>query len=306
MYMRTANRKLYHSFLCAVMLASLLIWGCESKKDTGGQLPAIGGFNNANEVAAADLVAYWSFDTDGKESKSSAVPTRTSRATFVADGSPKGNCLKLDSGFLVYAPIAAISSGITSITVSAWVKVANNKDHSSFIFTIGREAEWAGSFNFTAETGWYAATNDTLVVKGLAVIKKQDGTSDWQDIMNAPKPTAEDLAKGHTKEANPNNGKWAHYVLTWDAPTGSFKIYANGKKISNAAWESRNGGQALNLNFFTVKNIIFGAAQTVADGTATDPWLLPMRGSIDEFRIYKSVLSEANIGALYDLEKAGR
>ena len=84
-----------------------------------------------------------------------------------------------------------------------------------------------------------------------------------------------------------------------------FKVYANGQKISNPAWESRNGGSPLALNFFTPTRPIIGTFLSVVSGTA-ESWQKSMTGEIDEVRVYKKALSQADIGFLYELEKAGR
>src|SRR6185295_17470258 len=51
-----------------------------SKSNNDVTLPPIGGYNSADEVAATNLVAYWSFDGTLTESKASLTGTGTNTA----------------------------------------------------------------------------------------------------------------------------------------------------------------------------------------------------------------------------------
>lgn len=298
------NQIFFSAVAVAIALTSLS--SC-SKDDNNSSLPPIGGYNSADEVGAADLVAYWPLNGSGVESKSSTAPTTTVGTTFVAG--PKGQCANFASGYMSYPSIAALGTTTGSITISTWAKIANNggegsDGHPSVMFSLTRPDEWAGNINLMAETGWAAPTSDSLTVKGLAVIKNTDGGANWQDCRNTIKSNDADLADGHTPFANKNGGKWAQYVISWDATSGMFKVYANGVKISNVKWESRNGGSSLPLNFFTPTNPIIGALGNVA--TTTDTWNKPLVGQLDEIRVWKKALTAADINSLYELEKAGR
>jgi hypothetical protein len=80
----------------------------------------------------------------------------------------------------------------------------------------------------------------------------------------------------------------------------------NGVKISNSQWESRNNGEAMPMKFFTPSHPVIGALWSVANGTNVDAWNAPLTGEVDEIRVWKKVLSQADINALYQLEAAGR
>ena len=59
--------------IAALFLIGLGFASCKKNKDVA--LPTIGGYNNSNEVAAANLKAYWPLDGNGNESKSGTAPT---------------------------------------------------------------------------------------------------------------------------------------------------------------------------------------------------------------------------------------
>ena len=301
------NKILVSALAFGIAFTSLV--SCGDDEESTPTLPPIGGYNSADEVGAADLLAYWPLNGNGIESKSNTAPSSTVGATF--ETGAKGQGVKLANGYLSYPVISALGSTSQNMTISMWAKVTNNGGAGSttgrptMLFNLDRQNEWAGNINLFAETGWYGAVNDTLVMKGLVVIKNADGSANFQDVINSPKPSAADLADGHTGNANKNGGKWAHYVATWEASSGKFMLYSNGQKISNAKFEVRGGGNALPLNFFTPTKPIIGTFQTVVAGNP-DAWQTPAEANIDEIRVWKKALNAADINSLYELEKAGR
>jgi hypothetical protein len=298
------NKFLLKTFAFALLGTAIIACG----EDDPAPLPPIGGYNNSDEIGAVDLIAHWPLEGNGTEKISNTAPSNSVGATY--EPGAKGHGVKLTNGYLAYPEINALASTSASMTVSLWAKITNNggpgaDGHPTVMFTLSRPNEWGGNINFMSETGWRASTSDTLVLKALAIIKNADGGANFQDIINSANPNADDIAAGHAAHPNKNGGQWAHYVMTWDATTAVFRLYANGVKISNPVWESRNNGNALPLNFFTPTRPVIGAFGTVAFGTP-DAWQRPMNGSIDEIRVWKKVLNQADINALFELESAGR
>lgn len=294
--------------LKSMILFSSIALMVSCNDDDGPNLPPIGGYNSSDEVGGVDLVAHWPLEGNGIEAKSNTAPSNTVGATYEAGA--KGQGVKLTNGYLAYPQIAALGSTMGSMTISLWAKVTNNggpgaDGHPTMLFNLSRPNEWAGNISLFAETGGRAAVNDTLLTKGLVVIKNADGSGNFQDVINSPKPSVEDLANGHVGNANKNGGKWTHYVATWNAAEGRFMLYANGQKISNPAFEVRGGGNALPLNFFTPTRALIGTFETVVSGTP-DSWQRPANVNIDEIRVFKKALIQADITALYELEAAGR
>jgi hypothetical protein len=271
---------------CAALALSIALVSCK-KKEVEEKLPEISGYKNSNEVAAANLVAYWDMEGSGKETKSGAMPDKILNATFV-DGA-KGKAVSLASGYMSFGEIAALNS-LPNVTVSAWVKVSNNKTSPSLFFTLTRPSSWAGNINFFSETGWRPASSDTLVLKGLIVSQNS-----FQDTIN-------DASKGGN-QAPKVAGKWAHVVMTWNGSDSMFRLYADGKKVSNPEWEQR--GSTGPLSFVTPTRAIIGAWGSNLSGTP-ESWQVPMTGLIDELRVYSKALSDSEISSLHQLESAGR
>lgn len=290
-------------FLSAIVLsvAFTSVFVACSSDDDSEPLPPIGGFNSADEVGATDLVAYWPLNGTSKESKSGAEATASPNVTYVAG--VKGEAANLNVGFLKYASMPGLSSGLESFSMSAWVKVVNNGASGSVFVSLTRPNEWAGNINFLAETGWMPATSDSITVKGYLV--SNNGLA-GQDTRNAVKVSPEDAALGHIANPNKIAGQWAHAVLTWDGATRLFKVYVNGVKISNPAWELRGAADSPAFAMTTPTFPVLGAYGTTAAGTSNEPWDKAMTGQLDEVRIWKKALIQQDVNALYQLELAGR
>ncbi len=252
---------------------------------------SVAGYKSSNEVAAANLVAYWGLEGDSKEAKSNLTASSSKNATFV--DAKKGKGVSFTEGYLAFPEIPNLKASLASMTVSTWVKVSNNEKSPNCFFTLTRPNEWAGNFNLMAETGWRKPTDDTLVVKSLLVSKTPTGDS-WQDTRNEPSK------KG--VQANKVAGAWAHVVASYDAATSLYKVYVNGVKISNPEWEQR--GTLGALNFATPTNVVLGAWGSVVAGKAED-WQKGMTGQMDEVRVFNKALADKDIDALYKLENKG-
>jgi Concanavalin A-like lectin/glucanases superfamily len=286
---------------CSLMISSGFVFTSCGDDDSGNDLPPIGGYNSADEVGAADLIAYWPLNGDGVEDISGTAPNGTHAATFV--DAVKGKGVNFAEGYLKYPSITALSSSLTSFSISTWVKVQNNGASGSVFLSLARPNEWAGNINFLSETGWANAASDSLTVKGQIVSNNSLG---WQDTRNAIKVSAEDAAAGQIAAPNKVGGQWFQAILTWDGTTRLFKVYVNGSKISNPAWELRGSADSPALEFTTPTYPVIGAFATTANGTATDSWDKGMTGQLDEMRVWKKALTQQEITALYELELAGR
>jgi hypothetical protein len=304
------NKILVSAFAFSLAFASFT--SCSS--DSGNDLPPIGGYNNSDEVAASALKAYWPLDGNGKEVESNTSPTTTVATTYVPG--IKGQAANFNSGYMAYPEITELNSTSGSVSISAWVKVSNNKtapaavSTTSPIFSLTRTGEAFGNLNLMAETHGLT-TSDSIQMKGVFRIKNGDGSEFGGDAVNMIKMeswmVSDNLAgQNHTAAANKIGGQWAHVVYVFDGPSGTNRLYVNGAKISNSQWEVRNGGAAKPLNHFLPTRPVIGALETVVNGTNVDTWNAPLKGGVDELRVYDKTLTTAEIGALYELGLAGR
>lgn len=280
------------SLITGAVFAGSMLFGVASCKKEDEELPPIGGFNNANEVAATNLVAQIGFEGNGTETKSNSTTASAVNASY--ESGIKGQAVKFVKGYLSYNEIAALNS-LPSNTVSLWAKFDNNGSSPSVFFSLTRPNEWAGNLNVMSETGWKPAGNDTLVVKGLLVTKIANNPS-FQDSRNEPSKGGVQVPKGVNA--------WHHIVTTYDGATSNYKVYVDGVKISNPEWEPR--GTTGPLVFTTPTKLVIGAWGTNLPGGTAEAWQIPLTGSVDEVRVFSKALTDAEINSLYQLEKAGR
>lgn len=309
------NKILMSAFALTVAFASLTSCG---KDDPATPLPQIGGYDNAGQVAKADLVAYWPLNGDGKESISGTAPS-TSVGTAWTTGI-KGQGADLTAGYMNYPSIAALSTSSGSITVSVWAKLSNTKvtadaaSHISEIFNISGSTPGNGYIGVLGETHGLISS-DSIQVKGHYETK-YNGAQSGGDIVNQIKMESWMAADNaiptnvikHVAFPNKIGGQWAHIVYVFNGATAKNEIYVNGKNISNSPWVLRNGGTTpFPLVYDSTTHPVIGARSNFIAGLATgDAWNKAMTGGVDEIRIYNKALSGADIGSLYELEKAGR
>ena len=300
-----------------LLAASVLTVGfvsCDKKKDDV-KLEPIGGYNNSDEVAKDNLLAYWSFDGTLNESKSNSAPTTASKNSFTEG--IKGQALKLDSGYVLYPVIASLGkANWASLTVSSWINTENQGQGSRatgvFSLTLGvdKQMDWNdGPIVQFVENGRPKAYNDTLVLKSNFATYPGgsklggDNINDFGDI-------------GVDYKTVLGTNKWVHYVTRYDGTGSFFDIFANGVLVSNNKFRFRpiEGGSTVGIGPIvlpasaTLQPLIGGFAN-VTTGFPNSPeqgFQGLYRGSIDQIRVYNKALTDAEIKALFDLETAGR
>ncbi|MEI9918185.1 MAG: LamG-like jellyroll fold domain-containing protein [Bacteroidota bacterium] len=289
--------------VCAAALALVIVVG--SCKDDE-QLPAIDGYNTADDVASSSLLAHWSFDNDQKESKSGTAPSNT-YGTVSSGTGQVGNALVLNGGALVYPSIDALNSAnaLNNFSVSVWVNVTGRKGvansgygYQEFFGLIPTTTTdvW-GDINVGAEAGQHLPSSDTLVLKALLRTHPVTG-ADTQDNISG---TNGDIGQ-HFLGAK----KWVHFVATWEASTHKFNLYGNGTAVG--AYNDRGATAAL-IMAVPVKPVFGSVAAAdigfTAAGARPAEW--PMANCmVDEVRVYNNVLTQAEITALFNFGTAGR
>lgn len=305
--------------ICAyvLMASGMLLTSCGS--DDSSDLPDIGGYGSADEVAAADLIGYWPLDGDGEETISGTMPSNEVNESWVEG--IKGEAVHLNEGFLDYPSIAALNlqSETGSITVSCWAKITNTKlvaDGPSHISPLvsfsGGPNENVGNLAIFGNTHGLTSS-DSIQMKAEYHFKNPDGVDFNGDAINMTKMeqwmidgNAGGQNPPHAAFANKIGGQWAHVVFVWNGANANAQIWVNGQKISNPAWESRNNGDPMPMAFFTPTRPIIGALNTVANGTNVEVWNAALTGEVDEIRVFKKALIQGDINSLYLLEKDGR
>lgn len=289
-------------FLSAAVAVAVLGMGSCSDDES---LPPIDGYNNSDEVGSTNLVAHWTFDDTNNEAISSTAPASTFGTVGFTTGQI-GKALDLKKGVLVYPPIDKINSAnaLNNFTVSMWVNAKGQKGvagggFSAFFGLIptGVTDIW-GDVMACAETGRHLPASDTIEFKNLLNTHLTGGGNSLQDNVA--------LKNGDKGAYFLGGGKWSHYVMTWNATTHQFKIYGNG--VSVGGYDDR--GTTGVLTMAVPVKAVFGSLASkdigftgAPDQQSWNPWAT---ASIDDVRVFNTVLAEKDITALFNLGTAGR
>jgi hypothetical protein len=298
------------TILALAVVLTTIATSCKKKNDPVDiPLPPIGGYNNSNEVGAANLKAYWPLDANGNESKAGTAPTSSNGVTFGTVG-VKGQAATFANGYLYYA--SAVGGALASnqpFTVSAWVQAANNglaggnppaNNHPYQYFQMAKPGSLFGNINLLIEAGQYLTTSDTLTLK--SVYSDAGGLQDNINNYGIAGTEYKVVKKGGTNQ-------WIHVVTTYNPAGGSgsqsvFRIYADSVLVSNKNFENRG---AASFAYTAHEIIIGGWYNNIPGKTVTaDTWTTAFTGKIDEVRVFNKLLTTAEIYALYELGKAGR
>lgn len=258
----------------------------------------IEGFDSSGQVAASNLIAYWSFDGSETESISGLSPTSTSNDSYIDNG-VRGKALKLDNGYLYYAAqFPKLDTSLKSFTVLAWVQILNNGSTPTLVYTLARPGQFWGNINLLLETGQHPASDTS----DLVVHPDYFDGSGTQDNLNASwNPDGDNTYFSPTIGAD----KWVQIGMTYDRASNIIQVWANGKRIGTTSYQQR--GTAYYSPVIPNEVIIGGWYNNIpGKEVTTDTWTVPMSGNLDELRIYNTALGNADIKALYELGVAGK
>lgn len=320
------KRSKFNVLLASVAIVSVFASSCSNNDDP--DLPPIGGFNNSDEVAAANLTAKWAFDGSLTESKGNITGTSTNTAFGAGAKGQAYQGSSTEARYAVYNVNPNVQS-LSSMTFSFWINAPANVSNPDPTPVPGKGIQ--GIFSLTDPTDFWGGINlfiennerngvqntDTLRLK-LFWRNKRAGVV-WQ-------------GQDPNFYVPASVGQWVHVVYTYDAASSKVVVYKNGVKGGTGSLTGPYGpfngentlyandpGGATNPNgaalhgavqLPTAGKMIIGACQFSTNpslGSAgAQPWATTFRGLLDEFRIYNKALSSAEVDALYQLEAAGR
>lgn len=285
-----------------LLIAAVTFNSCSKNSDPA--LPPIGGYNNSDEVGAANLVAYWPLDGSGNESKTNTAPTSSVGASYVTPG-VKGQALSLLNGYLYYGAQLGTLVSNQGFTISAWVQVTNTGGLTGTPYQYFQSAipgQLFGNVNCLIEAGQYNFASDTMSVKSIY----KDLNGGTQDNIN----NYGDIDVDYKVVKAAGTSKWVNIVTTYNPAGGTgaesiFRVYANGVLVSNKKFENRG---VSSFKFYTPSEVIIGGWYNNIPGktVSADTWTTPFNGKIDEIRVWSKLLAEADITAVYNLGVAGR
>ncbi|MDR0619088.1 MAG: LamG domain-containing protein [Bacteroidales bacterium] len=304
------------SIFAALIGCAMLVVSCDDKNKNGN-----GNENEATDpstIASDALIAYFPFDGNGNDSKGGLTPSNTATTSATFAGGQRGQCYQgspeATSGLLYPLPETSPLKTLTQFAFSMWVKLAPNTtetthDPEQMIFQLDGKGDWVwGNLfllqhrnfpqNDPSERNRDNAEMDCYFWKESAAAWKGQRANGWWLDVTQP--------------------QWRHIICTYNAATSEFHGYLNGVEFTSPdttvytgvnRWQGPEDDAAAhipfgNLEFNDAQNLVIGAWAERLKGTAIteDVWAAPMRGLIDEFRIYNRSLTATEAKALYDAE----
>lgn len=285
-------------FAAAALLA-LAFTSCGDDKKTDNGTPPIGGYNTSDEISASNLVAKFSFENDVIDAKGNITGGAATGTSFVAGA--KGQAWQgASAGYVLYSGVSSKVTGLESTTISTWVKTAPVSAGAESWFQVLNDSNWIGNLFILQESG--AMGNDSTFIKfKVDNWKATNWKEQWTELNN-------------DKRIKIADNTWHHVVCSYNASTSKVAIYVDGVKRDLPASvtdkfqdDPTKGGLPFGtLAFKNATKFVFGCYKQHLPGGTPDGWMKNFSGALDEFRIYDKALADADVTALYQLEKAGR
>lgn len=185
------------------------------------------------------------------------------------------------SAFLKYLTPNDFAQKAKSFTISYWMKHDATTNNAEHIFSIpSSNGHWTkGSMMLMKE-----ATEYGIAVKMILVDKNNSDTwLTWEGENNAVP------AGGFF------DNQWHHCVFIYDANTSSLTFYKDGVQVGTPKVWGTHG--PVNMDATKVTGFYLGGA------SGTDSWMKPWNGNLDQFRMYDTALTAAEINDLYTNKK---
>ena len=105
------------------------------------------------------------------------------------------------------------------------------------------------------------------------------------------------LREGGFTVAGLLDNNWHQLVLVYDANASTMTFYKDG--VANANLRTWNGHGNINIDNSAITEVRIGGGP--GDSFTTDDWLSSTwKGDLDQFRLYSSALTAAQVTALYN------
>ncbi|MFT3902491.1 MAG: LamG domain-containing protein [Niabella sp.] len=267
------------TFLAVIILMS----SCYKKFDEKSYAPpfTINGYTSSSEIAASNLVAYWSFEGDLKESVSGNVGEN--KGTSFAQGFI-GQGLKGALNSYVLTDASNALSSLKSFTLSEWVNTPPPSSGIIGLFTLANTTTFWGNIELFVENG---STNENGKLRLHVSKGGNDYTFEADNVLNL-------------------FNKWVNITYTYDETTSMFALYVNGSKVKSGTLNNLTGA----LDFTNIGKVVFGCVQFQTNPSQTSAvtsqdWASFLTGQIDEVRVYNKVLDDKEISSLIVLQGKG-
>ncbi len=255
--------------------------------------PPLGDYLKDSNPPGGPLNFYVAFDGTSADNLKNAVDSI--RANFPADNpltfvpGVSGRAIKGESKkYIKYAKPNDWAIKAASFTVAFWAKgngqTLNNSGTNGpeAIFSLGsthNANDWPNTTFLIFE-----GDNTKCAIKFYMYTKTGDRWFTWE---------------GANMIAGIRDNQWRHYVFSYDATSSIMTLYING--VANPNTSSWPGHGGINLDDSKITELRLGRGpRTDGDADGAGGWMQSSwKGEIDQFRMYSTALTAAQVSALY-------
>lgn len=270
------------SIVAAVATAAIVFSGCDKK-----ERPGLGSYLQDANPASGPLKFYASFNGTSTDAQLGALDSIqftkpiTNNMTF-ADGINGSRGVAGDgSQFIKYGKPNNFANWAESFTVSFWEKRNGMPvGEAEFPFSISStNGNWAGTSMMLLFDHAGAGATDALAVIKMYLVDRDMGEAwlTWE---------------GGNKVSGVQDNQWHHLAFVYDATTSKITLYVDGVANGNQpTWGTH--GRVL-LDYGKISGFQIGGRPKEDLG-----WGRSWTGNLDQFRMYASALTAAEVQALF-------
>ncbi len=286
-------------------------------------------FTTIGKFAPAGAIAHWNFEGNAEDQAGSFDASAEVAVTYTASrNADAGTAATFDGdASIIEIPNGDQLMNTGDFTLAFWVKAnsdghVNGDGNPAGHFVMGLGAFKGFQFEITADYTWCKLAASYDLGDGNTAAEDlwfpgngQDNTNGgWQGWDFCKDLTASGGVEGLIKD------KWAQVVCVYNSSTRQGIMYINGEKMKSFDFDLWPDGDAkrnvTGLKYGgvapeVVNELAFGFIQS-RGGTLwdTEPWggydfagANHFKGQLDDIRIYHKVLTEQEIGLMYNSEK---
>lgn len=254
--------------------------------------PELESFPKDASQPGGPLKFYVAFDGTSTNPLMNAVDSI--RAKFPSDNplaSIDGASAKAVQGakykYIKYTSANDFAQTAGSFTVSVWTKKSEMKTDHIFSMPAVTDYHWSGGSMFLLTEGSVA----TPILKFFVKDKTGEKWFEWV---------------GGNSPLGIYNGQWHHLAFVYDGTTSTMTLYVDGQPHAFKSEWTNHGNVVLEPAKITGLKIGAGPQEFTAEQITNngDDWLKnSYTGGIDQFRMYSSALSAAEVQALFSKKK---
>lgn len=269
--------------LVLLVITSVVVFSCYEKFDPESYNPpfTINGFTSSEEIAATEMVAYWPFDGTLTETISNTTGAATG-TTFVTGF--KGQALKGALNSYALADPSSSIINLSSFTISFWVNTPPPSTGIIGLFSLAKTDAFWGNLEIFVENG---STNTNGKLRTHIFNGTADKTFASDNVLNL-------------------FDAWVQMTITYDAVTSTYRLYANGTKVSTVTVASTGAIDVTNQGKIVFGTVQFMTTPSQTSSTGSQPWASYLTGMLDEVRIYNRILTDTEVYSLVVLQGKGK